>query len=83
MSFSQEELARDSAHYNYASNNTGMTELPGISVFFNDDEGGGFHTDSCYARGLDMMNTAYHYLDIVLKGRDEAAAPSDGLGAPP
>jgi predicted dithiol-disulfide oxidoreductase (DUF899 family) len=26
-------------------------------------------------RGLDMMNTAYHYLDLVPKGRDE-----DGLG---
>jgi predicted dithiol-disulfide oxidoreductase (DUF899 family) len=25
------------------------------------------------ARGIDMMNTAYHYLDLVPKGRDEAA----------
>ena len=30
-----------------------------------------FHTYSCYARGLDMMNAAYHYLDLVPKGRDK------------
>jgi predicted dithiol-disulfide oxidoreductase (DUF899 family) len=35
-----------------------------------------FHTYSCYARGLDMMNTAYHYLDLVPKGRDEANLPN-------
>lgn len=26
---------------------------------------------STYARGLDMMNTAYHYLDLAPRGRDE------------
>ena len=31
-----------------------------------------FHTYSCYARGLDMMNATYHYLDLVPKGRDES-----------
>ena len=31
-----------------------------------------YHTYSTYARGLDMMNGAYHYLDLVPKGRDEA-----------
>ena len=40
-----------------------------------------FHTYSCYARGVDMMNTAYHYLDLVPKGRDETgAAAYDGVG---
>jgi predicted dithiol-disulfide oxidoreductase (DUF899 family) len=24
-----------------------------------------------HARGLDMLNVAYHYLDLVPKGRDE------------
>src|SRR5437773_7459694 len=24
-----------------------------------------FHTYSSYARGIDMLNTAYHYLDLV------------------
>ncbi|MGA7542967.1 MAG: DUF899 family protein, partial [Nitrososphaeraceae archaeon] len=31
-----------------------------------------FHTYSAYARGIDMLNVAYHYLDLVPKGRDEA-----------
>ncbi len=48
-----------------------MSDLPGISVFFRDADGGIFHTYSCYARGVDMLNTAYHYLDLVPKGRDE------------
>ena len=32
-----------------------------------------FHTYSCYARGLDILNTAYNYLDLAPKGRDEDA----------
>jgi predicted dithiol-disulfide oxidoreductase (DUF899 family) len=30
-----------------------------------------FHTYSSFARGVDMMNAGYHYLDLVPKGRDE------------
>jgi predicted dithiol-disulfide oxidoreductase (DUF899 family) len=30
-----------------------------------------YHTYSTYSRGLDMLNSAYHYLDIVPKGHDE------------
>ncbi len=30
-----------------------------------------YHTYSAFERGLDMFLTAYHYLDIVPKGRDE------------
>jgi predicted dithiol-disulfide oxidoreductase (DUF899 family) len=48
------------------------TRLPGISVF-KDETGTVFHTYSCYARGIDLMNTAYNYLDLTPKGRDEAA----------
>lgn len=72
VSFTPEELSGGSAIYNYAANEMNTPELPGISVFFKDAEGNVFHTYSCYARGLDMLNTAYHYLDLVPKGRDEA-----------
>jgi predicted dithiol-disulfide oxidoreductase (DUF899 family) len=34
-----------------------------------------FHTYSSYARGIDLLNTAYNYLDLAPKGRDE-----DGRG---
>jgi len=35
-----------------------------------------YHTYSCYSRGLDMLNGAYHLLDLVPKGRGEAGLPS-------
>jgi predicted dithiol-disulfide oxidoreductase (DUF899 family) len=72
VSFTAEQLAPGEVVYNYAPRRTSMTELPGVSVFARDERGDVFHTYSCYARGLDMMNAAYHYLDLVPKGRDEA-----------
>ena len=30
-----------------------------------------YHTYSTYARGIDMVSGAYHYLDLVAKGRGE------------
>jgi predicted dithiol-disulfide oxidoreductase (DUF899 family) len=75
VSFRPEQAAQ--ALYNYAKNGGSQSELPGISVFLKDPDGGIFHTYSCYARGLDMLNTAYHYLDLVPKGRDEAGLPQN------
>lgn len=72
VSFSPEALARGDASYNYATQKATYSELPGISAFFRDG-GHIYHTYSTYARGLDMLNTAYHYLDIAPKGRDEDA----------
>ena len=40
-------------------------------MFYKDTKGEIFHTYSAYQRGLDMLITAYHYLDMVPKGRDE------------
>ena len=47
----------------------------GISVFYKDKSGAVFHTYSCFARGIDMMNATYQYLDLVPKGRDEQDLP--------
>ena len=44
-------------------------------MFYKEETGNIFHTYSCYARGLDMMNTAYHLLDLVPKSRDESELP--------
>jgi len=76
VSFRPEDVVAGNAVYNYAPTKTTMSELPGISVFFRDEAGTVFHTYSCYSRGLDMLNAAYHYLDLVPKGRDEAGLPS-------
>jgi len=75
VSFRSEELAQGAVDYNYRRKETGMTELPGISVFYRDPGGAVFHTYSCYERGLDMMNAGYHCLDLVPKGRNEDGLP--------
>jgi predicted dithiol-disulfide oxidoreductase (DUF899 family) len=72
VSFTPEELATGQIDYNYDRGNRPFSgEAPGISVFIKNPRGELFHTYSCYARGLDMLNGAYHYLDLVPKGRDE------------
>jgi predicted dithiol-disulfide oxidoreductase (DUF899 family) len=81
VSFRPDALARGDATYNFnklSSLRSGgsvrhitPSDMPGISVFAKDESGAIFRTYSTYGRGLDMMNTAYHYLDLVPKGRDE------------
>lgn len=70
VSFTPEEVA--TPVYNYGTAEPFQTEGPGISVFFRDAGGAIYHTYSAYARGLDMLNVAYHYMDLVPKGRDES-----------
>jgi predicted dithiol-disulfide oxidoreductase (DUF899 family) len=48
-----------------------MTDREGVSVFYKDAGGTVFHTYSTYARGIDFLNCAYNYIDLVPKGRDE------------
>jgi predicted dithiol-disulfide oxidoreductase (DUF899 family) len=75
VSFTPEQLAQGEVIYNYRLVKNSMSERPGISVFYKDPGGTIFHTYSCYARGLDMLNVAYHYLDLTPKGRDEEELP--------
>ncbi len=75
VSFTQEEIDKGKAYYNYQYMEFPSTEAPGASVFYKDESGNVFHTYSVYQRGLDMFITAYHYLDIVPKGRDEDDLP--------
>src|SRR5881296_2215814 len=70
-----EELETKRAYYNYAVGSFPVAERPGVSVFYQDADGTIYHTYSCYARGLDMLNGAYHLLDLVPKGRDEKGLP--------
>jgi len=76
VTLNAEEVANGDGPYNYARTGIPIAELPGISVFYKDSAGQVFHTYSTYARGLDMLNVGYHYLDIVPKGRDEE--PGEG-----
>jgi predicted dithiol-disulfide oxidoreductase (DUF899 family) len=74
VSFRPEQIQKGTAVYNYAPFTMDMADREGVSVFFKDEKGTVFHTYSAYARGIDLLNTAYNYLDLVPKGRDE-----DGL----
>lgn len=65
---------RARAFYNYRVQPT-PSEREGMSVFLTNDDGRIFHTYSAYARGIDLLNTAYNYLDTVPKGRDEDGRP--------
>jgi predicted dithiol-disulfide oxidoreductase (DUF899 family) len=71
VSFTEEELAKKKVFYNYIIQDTGISEMPGVSVFYKNPTGHIFHTYSAYARGIDILNGAYNYLDLVPKGRDE------------
>ncbi len=70
-SFTPQEIESAAAFYNFSKSDVGVTDREGVSVFYRDPSGAVFHTYSSYARGIDMLNTAYHYLDLVPKGRDE------------
>lgn len=76
VSATPEEIERgDLVYYNYHMTSFPASERPGISVFYKDDDGTIYHTYSCYARGLDMLNGTYHLLDLLPKGRDEDNLP--------
>jgi predicted dithiol-disulfide oxidoreductase (DUF899 family) len=70
-SFTPEDIHNKTAFYNYKVGDPGDTDREGISTFYKDGNGAVFHTYSCYARGIDMVNGAYHFLDLAPKGRDE------------
>jgi predicted dithiol-disulfide oxidoreductase (DUF899 family) len=75
VSFTQDDIKSGAKIYNFGTSGFGIEEAPGISVFYRNEAGDIFHTYSCFARGLDMMNAAYHYLDLTPLGRHEEGLP--------
>ena len=75
VSESPEEKESGKAYYNYEMGEFPSDERPGLSCFAKDETGAVYHTYSTYARGLDMLIGAYHFLDLAPKGRDEAGLP--------
>jgi len=71
VSFTDDERKRGEAFYNFRKGDPGVSEREGFSVFYKDAAAKLFHTYSAYARGIDLQNTAYNYIDVVPKGRDE------------
>ena len=71
VGFTADEVATKQAFYNFAMQDPRKSEREAVSVFYRDEDSRVFHTYSAYARGIDLLNTAYNYLDLVPKGRDE------------
>jgi predicted dithiol-disulfide oxidoreductase (DUF899 family) len=71
VSFTPQEIAEGKAYYNYEVRPINVSDEQGISVFYKNERGEVFHTYSCHGRGIDMVNGAYQFLDLVPKGRDE------------
>jgi len=80
VTFSEAEVANGRIDYNFGTIVTDPRyidrELPGVSVFCKDAAGEVFHTYSTYARGLDALLGAHHYLDITPEGRNHGAYPN-------
>ncbi|MFP6836903.1 MAG: DUF899 domain-containing protein [Pseudomonadales bacterium] len=75
--YTPEQIEAGDTFYNYRPGFHYGEHSPGFSVFVKSDDGAIYHTYSCYARGLDMLNGAYHLLDMVPKGRNEQDLPAN------
>ena len=71
VSFDPQAAKNGTAYYNYGTGRPVQEDMPGISVFYKDENGDIYHTYSAYSRGIDLMNGAYNYIDLTPKGRDE------------
>ncbi len=70
-SFTPEAIKSGAVFYNYEKTKMNMSDREGVSVFYRNGSGAVFHTYSSYARGIDMLNGTYQFLDLLPRGRDE------------
>jgi predicted dithiol-disulfide oxidoreductase (DUF899 family) len=79
VSFRREQIDLGRTDYNFGTSANDSRylreELPGVSVFSKDESGEVFLTYATYARGLDALLGAHHYLDLTPQGRDSLAYP--------
>ncbi len=71
VSFTPEQIRTRTAIYNFAPLDMDIDEREGVSAFYRDKNGEIYRTYSSYARGIDLMNTTYNFIDLTAKGRDE------------
>ena len=76
-SFRQEDLEEGPVYYNFKMQKLTGDEQPGLSVFYKDETGDIYHTYSTYERGLDILLTTYHFIDMTPIGRNEKG---NGMG---
>lgn len=71
VSFTPEQLAAGKVNYNYGLTANAGEEMPGLSVFYKNDDGTVAHTYSSFARGNEPMLGTYTILDLTPMGRNE------------
>lgn len=74
VSFTDEQLTDPASVYNFTHKPYPIRELPGLSVFVKTARGEICHSYSTFSRGLEEFLTAYRYMDLTPKGRDEAGS---------
>src|SRR2546423_551220 len=71
VSFPPQQVEAGRIFYNYDEQNTEVgSDREGASAFYK-HKGAVYHTYSTYARGIDLLNSTYNWLDLTAKGRDE------------
>ncbi len=70
-SFHPADRESGQALYNFQCQDPGGPDREGVSVFHRSPDGKLWHPYSTYARGIDLLNPTYNWLDLVPKGRDE------------
>lgn len=76
VSFRKEDIAAGRAIYNYGTRIEESEDMHGTSIFAKDDADAVYHTYSTYARGAELLDGAFNWLDLTPKGRNEHATMS-------
>ncbi|HJQ59812.1 MAG TPA: DUF899 family protein, partial [Vineibacter sp.] len=71
VSFTKDGIAAGRAIYNYGTPIESAEDMHGTSIFAKDEAGAVFHTYSTYARGAELLDGAFMWLDLAPKGRNE------------
>lgn len=71
VSFTAEQKATGEKYYNYKLQPWFTDEMVGVSVFVKNDQQRVYHSYSTYGCGVDILNSAYNFIDLTPKGRDE------------
>jgi predicted dithiol-disulfide oxidoreductase (DUF899 family) len=75
VSWTPAQMQNGSKIYRYRASDASTEDAPRVSVSYQNQQRAVFHPYFCYARGLDILNRTYHFIDPVPKGRDEAGLP--------
>jgi predicted dithiol-disulfide oxidoreductase (DUF899 family) len=77
VSFKKDDIAAGRALYNYGTAIRESEDMHGTSILAKDDRGAIYHTYSTFARGSELLDGAFMWLDLAPKGRNEVTGIMD------